>query len=149
MELGHSVGACQSAARCGSRSLRKPLPLHACRGAAEARSGQPGTLRTMHALRSPRPISGAPQVQRACAVHLWPHVTNPPPKPPPLLCNARTPAPLPTLQQQNVNDLATYAIQVAIAVMHLGRLSISSDWLSILAAAQCILLLLRLQYFSR
>lgn len=33
--------------------------------------------------------------------------------------------------------------------MHLGRLSISSDWLSILASAQCILLLFRLQYFSR
>lgn len=50
---------------------------------------------------------------------------------------------------QNVNDLATYIIQLAVVVMHLGRLSISSDWLSILAAAQCILLLFRLQYFSR
>ena len=48
-----------------------------------------------------------------------------------------------------MNDLATYAIQVAVVVMHLGRLSISSDWLSILAAALCILLLFRLQYFSR
>ncbi|PRW33106.1 transient receptor potential channel [Chlorella sorokiniana] len=49
----------------------------------------------------------------------------------------------------NVNDLATYIIQIAVVVMHLGRLSISSDWLSILASAQCILLLFRLQYFSR
>lgn len=48
-----------------------------------------------------------------------------------------------------MNDLATYIIQLAVVVMHLGRLSISSDWLSILAAAQCILLLFRLQYFSR
>lgn len=50
---------------------------------------------------------------------------------------------------QNVNDMATYIIQVAVVVMHIGRLSISSDWLSILASAQCILLLFRLQYFSR
>lgn len=49
----------------------------------------------------------------------------------------------------NVVDVATYALQIAIVVQHLGRLDISSDYLSILAATQCILLLLRLQYFSR
>ncbi|KAL4438682.1 hypothetical protein ABPG77_006286 [Micractinium sp. CCAP 211/92] len=49
----------------------------------------------------------------------------------------------------NVVDVATYSIQIAIVVQHLGRLNISSDYLSILAAVQCILLLFRLQYFSR
>ncbi|KAL4440082.1 hypothetical protein ABPG75_003083 [Micractinium tetrahymenae] len=49
----------------------------------------------------------------------------------------------------NIVDVATYSIQIAIVVQHLGRLNISSDYLSILAAVQCILLLLRLQYFSR
>lgn len=33
--------------------------------------------------------------------------------------------------------------------MHLGRFNVSSGWLSIAAALQCILLLFRLQYFSR
>ncbi|PSC73953.1 WD-40 repeat [Micractinium conductrix] len=49
----------------------------------------------------------------------------------------------------NINDVVTYVLQIAIAVQHLGRLNISSDWLSIMSAAQCIFLIFRLQYFSR
>jgi len=49
----------------------------------------------------------------------------------------------------NILDTLTYVFQIAIVVMHLGRLSISSGWLSIAAATQCVLLLFRLQYFSR
>jgi len=40
-------------------------------------------------------------------------------------------------------------VQIAITVMHVGRVNVSSEWLSIAAAVQCILLLFRLQYFSR
>ena len=33
--------------------------------------------------------------------------------------------------------------------MHTTRLSVASGWLSVLAAVQCVLLLFKLQYFSR
>ncbi|KAH7624970.1 hypothetical protein Ndes2526B_g00345 [Nannochloris sp. 'desiccata'] len=49
----------------------------------------------------------------------------------------------------NILDTLTYFLQISIVTMHLGRLDISSGWLSIAAATQCILLLFRLQYFSR
>ncbi|KAI3431652.1 hypothetical protein D9Q98_004699 [Chlorella vulgaris] len=49
----------------------------------------------------------------------------------------------------NVLDACTYIVQIAVVMMHVGRLNINSDWLSILAATQCVLLLFRLQYFSR
>ena len=86
--------------------------------------------------------------QRAAHVLAWP-ASSPfrqatasqphlaPPPCPPLLWAPCPPACLPRLPA-----LASVA-QVAIIVMHLGRLNISSDYLSILAAAQCILLLLR------
>lgn len=40
-------------------------------------------------------------------------------------------------------------LQVAIAVMHMGRLYLFSGWLSVLVAFQCVLLWFRLNYFSR
>ena len=41
------------------------------------------------------------------------------------------------------------ALQVAIDVLHLGRLDVRSEVLSILVAAQCLLLWLKIQYFAR
>lgn len=49
----------------------------------------------------------------------------------------------------NVLDVATYALQVTIVTLHLGRIRLAAGWLSVAAALQCILLLFRLQYFSR
>jgi hypothetical protein len=40
-------------------------------------------------------------------------------------------------------------VQVGIAVLHLGRLYLSSGWLSVLVAFQCVLLWFRLNAFSR
>ena len=40
-------------------------------------------------------------------------------------------------------------MQIAIAVMHLGRLAVGGDALILLMATQCILLWLRLQYYLR
>lgn len=41
------------------------------------------------------------------------------------------------------------ALQVGIDVMHLCRLHVRSETLSILVAAQCLLLWLKIQYFAR
>ena len=41
------------------------------------------------------------------------------------------------------------ALQIAIVIMHLGRLAVNSDAIVILMALQCILLWLRLQYYLR
>eukprot|EP00878_Enallax_costatus_P003598 GHUV01003812.1.p1 GENE.GHUV01003812.1~~GHUV01003812.1.p1 ORF type:complete len:573 (+),score=199.32 GHUV01003812.1:368-2086(+) len=49
----------------------------------------------------------------------------------------------------NALDVFTYSLQVAISVMHLGRLYLASGWLSVLVAFQCVLLWFRLNYFSR
>lgn len=49
----------------------------------------------------------------------------------------------------NILDMITYFLQIFIVVSHLGRFHVSSGWLSIAAGSQCILLLFRLQYFSR
>lgn len=49
----------------------------------------------------------------------------------------------------NLLDVLTYGLQIAIAVMHLGRLYLASGWLSVLVAFQCVLLWFRLNYFSR
>lgn len=49
----------------------------------------------------------------------------------------------------NALDVSTYGLQVAIVCMHLGRLGQDTTWLSVFSALQCILLLFRLQYFSR
>jgi hypothetical protein len=46
-------------------------------------------------------------------------------------------------------DRALACLQIAIAVMHLGRLYLASGWLSVLVAFQCVLLWFRLNYFSR
>lgn len=46
-------------------------------------------------------------------------------------------------------DMATYAIQVSLSIMHLGRIGLESNTLSVLLALQCIFLMFRLQYFSR
>ena len=49
----------------------------------------------------------------------------------------------------NALDVSTYGLQAAIVCMHLGRLGQGTTWLSVFSALQCILLLFRLQYFSR
>jgi Ion transport protein len=49
----------------------------------------------------------------------------------------------------NSLDMATYAIQIALTVMHIGRIGLGSSTLSVLLALQCIFLMFRLQYFSR
>ena len=50
----------------------------------------------------------------------------------------------------NVLDLSCYTLQLFIISVHLGRFSsLGSGWLSIAAALLCLLLLFRLQYFSR
>jgi hypothetical protein len=49
----------------------------------------------------------------------------------------------------NSLDIATYTIQISLTVMHLGRIGLESTTLSVLLALQCILLMFRLQYFSR
>ncbi|KAI3431610.1 hypothetical protein D9Q98_004659 [Chlorella vulgaris] len=45
-------------------------------------------------------------------------------------------------------DAITYALQISIAVLHLSR-HVDSGYLSIVCALQCIMLLFRLQYYSR
>ncbi|DBA98675.1 hypothetical protein WJX77_002585 [Trebouxia sp. C0004] len=49
----------------------------------------------------------------------------------------------------NLMDLATYFLQIAIDVLHLSRLNVRSEVLSILVASQCLLLWLKIQYFAR
>jgi len=49
----------------------------------------------------------------------------------------------------NLLDTATYGIQLVIVVMHFGRINVASGSLSIAAALQAILMLFRLQFFSR
>ena len=39
--------------------------------------------------------------------------------------------------------------QVTIDVLHLSRLNVQSEYMSILVAAQCLLLWLKIQYFAR
>jgi hypothetical protein len=45
--------------------------------------------------------------------------------------------------------VVTYVLQLAMVTMHLGRLDVSSGWISVAAAFQSILLIFRLQFFSR
>ncbi|EFN52792.1 expressed protein [Chlorella variabilis] len=45
-------------------------------------------------------------------------------------------------------DVCTYLLQITIAILHFSR-NVASGYLSIVCALQCILLLFRLQYFSR
>ena len=40
-------------------------------------------------------------------------------------------------------------LQIAIDVLHLSRLNVRSEVLSILVASQCLLLWLKIQYFAR
>ena len=40
-------------------------------------------------------------------------------------------------------------LQIAIDVLHLSRLNVRSEILSILVASQCLLLWLKIQYFAR
>lgn len=49
----------------------------------------------------------------------------------------------------NLLDTATYVDGVAIIALHVARWDVGSGWLSIAAATQILLLLFRLQYFSR
>lgn len=49
----------------------------------------------------------------------------------------------------NLLDCATYALQIATAVMHLGRVWVASRTLTAVMAVQCILLMMRLQYFTQ
>jgi len=49
----------------------------------------------------------------------------------------------------NLLDVSTYALQLSIVCMHIFRFAVGSAWLSIAASTQCILLLFKLQFFSR
>ncbi|KAL0035205.1 hypothetical protein WJX79_005983 [Trebouxia sp. C0005] len=53
------------------------------------------------------------------------------------------------LSTWNLINLITYILQVAIDVMHVGRLYVGSETLSLFIAAQCLLLWLRFQFFVR
>ena len=44
---------------------------------------------------------------------------------------------------------AAVTVQVGIDVLHLSRIHVRSEVLSILVAAQCLLLWLKIQYFAR
>lgn len=46
-------------------------------------------------------------------------------------------------------DIATYILQLWATLMHIGRVDLKSDALSVVLALQCIFLLFRLQYYSR
>lgn len=49
----------------------------------------------------------------------------------------------------NVLDMLTYINQILIVAMHVGRFATNSEYVSILAALQCLLLLFRFQFFTR
>jgi hypothetical protein len=49
----------------------------------------------------------------------------------------------------NALDTCTYILQVAITVLHFGRIWLASNWLTYCLAVQCILLMFRLQYFTQ
>lgn len=48
-----------------------------------------------------------------------------------------------------MTDMPGARAQIAIAVMHLGRLRLASNTLSVLVAFQVLLLWVRAQYFAR
>lgn len=49
----------------------------------------------------------------------------------------------------NALDTCTYLLQIAIAIMHFGRIWLASHWLTYCLAVQCVLLMFRLQYFTQ
>lgn len=53
------------------------------------------------------------------------------------------------LDAWNTLDVCTYVIQVAVTTLHLGRFYTKSQLLTGLLALQCILLVLRLQYYTQ
>ena len=65
-----------------------------------------------------------------------------------MLCAQWKLQPIPDLMQSIVK-VCSLLWQVGIDVMHLGRLHVRSETLSILVAAQCLLLWLKIQYFAR
>lgn len=46
-------------------------------------------------------------------------------------------------------DILTYGLQITVTIMHLGRIGLKSNILSVLLAAQVLLLLFKLQFFTR
>jgi len=49
----------------------------------------------------------------------------------------------------NALDICTYLLQIAIAIMHFGRIWLASNLLTYCLAVQCVLLMFRLQYFTQ
>lgn len=54
-----------------------------------------------------------------------------------------------TLARRNVLDILAYSAQIAITVMHLGRLQLASNGLSVIMALQVLILWVKVQYFAR
>lgn len=50
---------------------------------------------------------------------------------------------------RNFLDIVSYMAQVTITVMHLGRLQLASNGLSVLMAMQVLVLWVKVQYFAR
>ncbi len=50
---------------------------------------------------------------------------------------------------RNVLDVGAYLMQTAIIIMHLGRLELNSNELSVLLAIQVLVLWIKVQYYAR
>lgn len=50
---------------------------------------------------------------------------------------------------RNFLDIVSYVAQITITVMHLGRLQLASNGLSVLMAMQVLILWVKVQYFAR
>ncbi|KAK9804624.1 hypothetical protein WJX73_000016 [Symbiochloris irregularis] len=53
------------------------------------------------------------------------------------------------LNAWNIMDVLTYAAQIAIAALYLGRIHLESNYFSVLVALQVLLLWIKVQYFAR
>ena len=53
------------------------------------------------------------------------------------------------LSCRNILDIVAYAAQIAITVMHMGRLELASNGLSVIMALQVLILWVKVQYFAR
>lgn len=53
------------------------------------------------------------------------------------------------LARRNFLDVVSYVAQMVITVMHLGRLHLSSNFLSVIMALQVLVLWVKVQYFAR
>ena len=51
--------------------------------------------------------------------------------------------------RRNTIDVAAYGLQIAIVIMHLSRVGLNSNALSIIMAIQVLLLWIKVQYYAR